>query len=115
MEYRTVWESEDRQFRILEIPDHDACMEDLKGDTYNPKVNPDIDPAKLAEEERHFEDLVNREGVYGYVLERWNPEPGKGYEHIDSCWGFVGCYTPTEDTFNHYIVDELKATAQEAA
>ena len=111
MNHRIVWESDDEQFRILEIPDMYADMDSLKGDSYNAAVNTATDPERLAKEERHFEELVEREGVFGYVLERWNPAPGCGYEHVDSCWGFVGQYTPTDPTFNHYIVDELKATA----
>lgn len=100
-------------YRIVEIVDEGADLENLMGDCFNPKANPDIDPEKLAEDEKHFLDLVNREGVFGYVLEKWNPETGKGFEHVDSCFGFVGQYTPHEETFNHYIVDELKAQINE--
>lgn len=107
--FRVVYETDDKQYRIIEHADEFAELSNLKGDIFNPEVNPDIDPERLKEEERHFEELVAREGVYGYVLERWNAEPGTGYEHVDSCWGFVGQYTPTEGIFNHYIVDELKA------
>lgn len=107
---RVIFETSDKQFRIVEIVDTDADLENLKGDCYNPKVNPDIDPEKLRQDELEFEDLVNREGVYGYVLERWNAEPGQGYEHLDSCWGFVGSYSEGDKTFNHYIVDEMKDT-----
>jgi hypothetical protein len=111
VKHRIIWESEDQTYRILEILDSHADMDSLKGDCFNTKVNSDIDPEKLREEEKHFEEFVEREGVFGYVLEHWNPAVGVGYEHVDSCWGFVGAYTPTEETFNHYIVDELKATA----
>ena len=105
---RIIFETEDQKFRIVEHEDQDVIMEDLKGDCFNPKHNPDVDPEKLKEEEKHFENLVNREGVFGYVLEQWNPEPGKGYEHLDSCWGFVGQFNESEETFNHYIIEEMK-------
>lgn len=105
---RIIFETPDKSYRIVEYQDTDVIMEDLKGDSYNPKHNPDIDAEKLREEEIHFEDLVNREGVFGYELQRWNPEPGMGYDHVDSCWGFVGQYSETEETFKHYIVDEMK-------
>lgn len=95
-------------YRIIEKHDTDYDMENLKGDTYNPEVNSDIPSGQIEREEREFEDLVSREGVFGYVLEKWNPEVGKGWEQIDSCWGFVGQYTPGEEVFNHYIVNELK-------
>jgi hypothetical protein len=51
--------------------------------------------------------------AYGYVLEKWNPEPGKGFEEVDSCFGFVGQYSPKDSSglFDHYIVNELKEKA----
>jgi hypothetical protein len=102
---RIIYETKD--YRITERADEHVSVEDLKGDVFNPKVNPEMDPTQLAAEERAFEELVAREGVYGYALERRCGECG-AWQHVDSCWGFVGAYTPTEDVFNHYIVDELK-------
>ena len=95
-------------YRIIERQDEYADLENLKGDCYNPEVNSDIDIDKLKKEEVDFEDLVNREGVYGYELQRWNAEVDKGWEHVDSCWGFVGQYSESDETFKHYIVDEMK-------
>ena len=111
MNNRIIFETENKAYRIVEIPDCDVDLDNLKGDTYNPKVNTDIDSIELKRQEREFEDLVSREGVFGYALERWNPEPGIGYEHVDSCFGFVGSYSPSDRSglFNHYIVDELKS------
>lgn len=106
--FKVIHESEDKTYRIIEIEDHFFNFEDLKGDCFNPKVNTDIDSKKLAKEEREFEDLVNREGVFGYALERWNPSIGIGWEHVDSCYGFVGQYNENQERFKHYIVDELK-------
>lgn len=105
---RVVFSSEKRIYRIVELPDHDTDIDDLKGDIYNPELINEMGytgtVAELRAEELEFEDLVNREGVYGYRLERWNPEPGQGWETVDSCWGFVGQYSPE---FKHYIVDEM--------
>lgn len=98
-------------YRILEYQDLAADMDDLKGDYYNPKVNNDIDPITLKEQGSDFEEEVNREGVFGYVLERWNPETGKGWEHVDCCWGFVGQHNEKSNRYNHYIIEELKAQA----
>lgn len=106
---RLIFESNDGRFRITEHVDQNADFEDLCGDTYNPDCHPEIPREQILKELADFTDLVNREGVYGYVLERWNPEPGKGWEHVDSCWGFVGQYSESEDVFNHDIVDELKS------
>lgn len=106
-----IFKSEDNRFRILEIADECCTIRDLAGDTYDPKHNPDIAPETLALEYKQFQDLVEREGVFGYVLEKWNPSPDCGWEHVDSCWGFVGRYSPGDKsgTFDHYIVNELKS------
>lgn len=115
---RVIYESDDKIYRILESQEMDIEMDNLKGDCYNPKVNTDIDADELKRQELQFENLVMDVGVYGYVLEKWNAEPGYGYEHVDSCWGFVGQYDANNQDFNHYIVDELlsqipKATGQD--
>lgn len=111
-EYTILYTSPCGNFRITEHADTDFDLEDLKGDSYNPKVNPDIDADVLKNEETQFEALVEREGVFGYVLERWNPSPGMGWEHLDSCWGFVGQYDESSTNSNHYIVDEMKAMTE---
>lgn len=104
---RVIHESKDGRFRVVERMDQYTDIEDLMGDTYNPKVNKDIDPTELERQKNEFISLVESDGVFGYVLERWNPAPGVGWEHVDSCWGFVGQYSPNEEIFNHYIVAEL--------
>lgn len=109
---RIIFSTDDSSYRIIEHADLDASLEDLKGDCFNHEASGYTGTREeLAQEERDFEDLVNREGVFGYVLERWNPAPGKGYEHVDSCWGFVGQHSPGDRSglFDHYIVNELKS------
>ena len=106
--FNVIYQTE--RYRIVEC--FDSCTyrwDELKGDCYDPKHNPDIDPAELKQQERDFEDLVRNEGVFGYELQRWNPNPDCGWEHVDSCFGFVGRYSETDERFNHYIVAELKA------
>jgi len=95
-------------YRIVEFRDDHFNMEDLKGDCYNPEVNYDIAPETLKSQEQDFENKVYGEGVYGYELQEWNPEVDAGWEHIDSCWGFVGAYEESGDN-NHYIVEYLKS------
>ncbi|MGL4335362.1 MAG: hypothetical protein ACRCST_00605 [Turicibacter sp.] len=95
-------------FRIIEIPDEVSTLDNLVGDFYNPKVNPSINAEQLKSEFEFFKQSVELNGVFGYVLEKWNPEVGQGWEHIDSCFGFVGQFEPDQDEFNHYIVEELK-------
>lgn len=104
---RTIYESEDKQWRVTETEDECFEMEDLKGDCFNPKAFPGTEAAVLQAEEKHFESKVQRNGVYGYALEKKCGECGT-FKHVDSCWGFVGMYDPNSDEFNHYIVEELK-------
>lgn len=108
---RVIHESECGFYRIVEKPDIYVDIADLKGDCFNFEASGYTGTREeLAEEERQFEDLVEREGVFGYVLERWNPAPDHGWEHVDSCWGFVGQYSPNDRSglFDHYIVEEMK-------
>jgi len=48
--------------------------------------------------------------IFGYVLEKWNPEIDKGWEPVDNCFGFVGPYGTDNQ---HYIVDEFINTIEE--
>jgi len=108
---RVIFEQDN--YRIVEHVDADYSLEDLKGDMFDHSYHPGFDAESLRDEERHFEELVSREGVYGYELERWNPAVSAGWEHINSCWGFVGQYSETDESFKHYIVDEMKQTIAE--
>lgn len=111
---RTIFETPDKTYRIVEHVDETFMLEDLKGDSFNPQANPDIDPKLLRRDEIKFEKQVEQDGIFGYVLELWNAQPGHGYEQVDSCWGFVGEYDKGSETYNHYIVDEMKQTIESA-
>lgn len=106
---RIIFQTSDKQYRIVELVDQYVSMDDLKGDIFNRDVNPDIPEDRMAREEKEFEQEVEMNGVFGYVLERWNPNPGMGYQHMDSCWGFIGQYDATDEKYNHYIVREVKS------
>ena len=95
------------RYRIIEIEDRVSDMDDLKGDCYNPSFNADIDAETLKREELEFETMVFQNGVFGYELQKWSPEIGEGWMHIDSCYGFIGRYS---DDNKHYIVDEMIET-----
>lgn len=107
---RIIFQSPCETFRILELQDQCADIENLKGDVYNPKWNTEISPETLKREEREFEAQVETQGVYGYILERWDPRPDEGWTHVDSCWGFVGQYDSNSSIYNHYIVAEMIET-----
>ena len=96
-------------FRIVEIRDNDFELDNLKGDSFNATINKDINPITLHNQEQGFEYKVYNEGVYGYVLEKWDGHIDKGWAHVDSCWGFVGKHSETN---SHYIVEELKDLAR---
>jgi len=96
---------ENQNYRIVELYDEYADMEDLKGESFDPKVNPDIDPKVLKEQEVAFEQEVFEKGVFGYVLEKKCQACGN-WEHKDSCWGFIGIHANE----NHYIVEEFMET-----
>lgn len=92
-------------WRITEDLDSFWTFTDLEGDSFNPQVNPEISPESLKQQQRQFRAQVSTEGVWGYTLEKWNPEVGQGWEHVDSCWGFVGQHNA--ETNHHYIVTEF--------
>ena len=92
------------QYRITESEECEWSMEELKGDCFKPANNQHMHPISLAQAEKLFEREVEDGGVYMYELQIWNSEVDGGWEHVDSCGGFVGNY---EDE-RHYIVDEFK-------
>ena len=71
---------------------------------FDPDCNKGLTVQKLKDQENAFEKQVEEEGVYGYELQRWNKEVNVGWEHVDSCWGFVGQYSLKN---SHYIVSEM--------
>jgi hypothetical protein len=104
-----IFVSPTQEYRIVELPDLDWSFEDLCGDFYNPEVNPDIDESELIDQLEAFTKRVETEGVFGYVLEKWNPKPNCGWERVDSCWGFIGSYNHGSEENNHYVIDEMKS------
>jgi antirestriction protein len=106
---KIVFQSPDKKFRILEVPVDDYRLEDLKGDAFDFKTNPETPQNILKQEEEEFEKHVEEVGVYGYQLEQWNSEPGAGWETVDSLYGFVGPYKQGDEDQDHYIIEEMKA------
>jgi hypothetical protein len=98
-------------WRVVEMPYAGWTLGKLEGDRYDPKVNIDISPKVLEREKLDFKTRVYNEGIWGYALERWNSEIGKGWEHVASCWGFIGRHTEGQN--EHYIVYEYARQAIE--
>ena len=92
-----------KNVRLITRPDEMCSMDDLKGDTFNRAANPEIPESRMAREEKAFEELVEREGVYGLIGEYKCPCCGH-WEHGDSCWGFVG------NDYGGYEYDIMQAT-----
>lgn len=73
--------------RMTIEPDELCSYDDLAGDMFNPKANPDINPSLIAKQEKEFKDRIDRDGVWGIVTEYFD---GEAWQQADSCWGFVG-------------------------
>jgi hypothetical protein len=73
--------------RMRVEPDYIAHYDDLAGDSFNFKVNPDIPAFRLERMEEEFKERISRDGVWGIISEWFN---GTEWQHADSCWGFVG-------------------------
>jgi hypothetical protein len=93
--------------RLRVIPDETCSFEDLEGDCFNPKANPDVPASHLKRDREEFIAKVNREGVCGIIGEYYD---GEVWHQADSCFGFVG------DDWKHsgYDTDIMRATLEEA-
>jgi hypothetical protein len=93
-----------RGWRITEELDPHWSFSSLEGDAFDPEVNTEMRFEDLKRQQQRFRTQVNSDGVWGYTLQKWNPAVGKGWEFVDSCWGFVGRYN--SETNPHHVVSE---------
>src|SRR5260370_14302082 len=93
--------------RLRVVPDETCSFEDLEGDCFNPKANPNIPASRLQRDREEFIAKVNREGVWRIVSEYCD---GEVWQHEDSCFGFVG------EDWRHsgYDTDIMRATLDAA-
>ena len=92
-----------------------GCYDDLLGDSYDPRHNPEIKPEILANKRQLEIDRIDNDGVWGYVAEFW---AGDDWEQIDSIWGFVGNDFETSGyapDMMRAALDELNACQEEEA
>lgn len=80
-------DSERGNVRLRLVPDETCSLEDLEGDCFDPKANPNIPASRLQRDREEFIAKVNRDGVWGIVGEYFD---GDVWQHADSCFGFVG-------------------------
>jgi len=73
--------------RLRLVPDEATSVEDLEGDCFSPKANPNVPASRLERDREEFIAKVSREGVWGIVGEYFD---GEVWQHADSCFGFVG-------------------------
>jgi hypothetical protein len=108
MKHRLIYQK--NNYRIIEVVDLDATFKDLAGDSFNPEYIKDIDPKQLEIDAKKFRQQIDDDGIFGYILQEWNPEVDQGWERRDSCFGFVGQYNEYAENYDHYIVKEMKQT-----
>lgn len=89
--------------RLQIVADDCNSYDDVYGDMFNPKANPDIPPARLERERKAEEDRIDRLGVVGIIGEYWD---GERWQHAESCFGFVG----DDWRDSGYDVDIMRAT-----
>src|ERR1700688_4368459 len=53
--------------RLRLVPDETCSLEDLEGDCFNPKANPDIPASRLERDRREFIEKVNDQTVWGII------------------------------------------------
>lgn len=97
--------------RIRFDVDEYAQYEDLAGDCYNVEINADSVPGgerTILAQEKDFKRQIERDGVWGFIVERKCPCCGN-WEHVDSCWGFVG---RPEDFADEYLWAQENAIEQ---
>lgn len=72
------------------------------------------DERTLEKEKKEYNQKINQEGVWGYVLQVWNPEIDKGWTNLDSCWGFVGWDSGEDiiEEFKEYIDHYIDGTLE---
>jgi hypothetical protein len=93
--------------RLRVVADEMCSLDDLEGDCFNPKANPDIPASQLQRDREEFIAKVNREGVWGIVGEFFD---GEKWQHADSCFGFVG----DDWKDSGYNTDIMRAALNEA-
>src|SRR5580700_5298855 len=60
--------------RLRVVPDETCSFDDLEGNCFNPKANPEIPASKLQRDHEEFIAKVNREGVSGIIGEYFDGE-----------------------------------------
>lgn len=68
-------------------PDLDWSFEDLAGDAFNRRVNPDIQESRMVREEQEFRDRIEQDGVWSIISEVMCDD---GWETAGSSYGFIG-------------------------
>lgn len=86
----TIWNAHAESDVRLQIePDDSADIDFLMGDSFDPEVNPEINPSKLSKEKEAFINRLDRDGVWG-IVGQYKCKACGHWLTADSVWGFVG-------------------------
>jgi hypothetical protein len=106
-EYERDHDAKRGDVRLRIVADDSVDLDNLFGDTFNPKANPDIHPDRLERERQAEVERVERDGVWGVVGEFFD---GEEWQHTDSCFGFIG----DDWKDSGYDVDIMASTLRQA-
>ena len=85
---QVIWRKADHRIKLID--DSWNILDYLNSDYFNyqytHEANPETSSAALIELKREHIDRITDTGLYGVVLEKWNPEVDKGWEQVDSIW-----------------------------
>lgn len=102
-----LWESEHARDNVRLKDEPDDCgftIEDLAGDAYDPKCNPDIQASRIERERKEFVRRVDREGVWFINAEYRDPRTGE-WKHGSSLGGVIG----DDMGWEHGLLDDVCA------
>jgi hypothetical protein len=87
-----LWNADGIRITMQQMQPDSVDVENAKGDVFDPKHNPDVNPSQLAADEALFEARIQDEGMHGLVAERriGTGDGDDAWEHVDSIFGFVG-------------------------
>lgn len=83
-----IWQKADYRIKLMDgsMMILDYISSDDFNYQYTHEANPDTPPDELIKLKRaHVKQLIDT-GLYGVILEKWNPEIDKGWEHVDGIW-----------------------------
>lgn len=109
---KTVFKTLDDIYRIVEIRNDEITLEEAKKECidYDAEGIDSMSPKEWRAYEIAFKKRFKELGVFAFVVEKWNPTPGEGYQDIDESNWLIGDHTHHADfirDLKQYIRDEI--------